>query len=100
MNLFLLAALVSSASCNGPAGRAGADDRVRPLFEDGRSAWVVVIPEDAPRPVRYAADEFTDTVGKISGATIGVVSRSEAPKRNVVRLVTDGDEMKDVFSVT
>ena len=100
MNLFLLAALVSSASCNGPAGRAGADDSVRPLFEDARSAWVVVIPDDAPRPVRYAADEFTDTVRKISGATIGVVSRSEAPKRNVVRLVTDGDEMKDVFSVT
>lgn len=96
----LAAACVSSASCNGPSGRAGAGDMVMPLFENGRSAWVVAVPDSPSKYMAYAADELASTLKKISGATIGVVCRSEAPARNVVHLVADGcGDLYDEFSV-
>lgn len=98
MNILLVAALASSASCMGPSGRTGADAENRPLFENGRSAWVVTVPENAARPVRYAAEELTGTLRKISGATVGVVSAADAPRRNVIRLECTGDEREETFS--
>ena len=92
-------AAVSSAVCYGPSGRCGADDAVRPLFENGRSAWVVVVPDGAARPLRYAAEELTNVIRKVSGATLGVTSGSATPRRNAIRLVADGNAREDVFSV-
>ena len=95
----LIAALASSASCTGDSGRSGADAVVRPLFEDGRSAWVVVVPDGAARPVRYAATELTNTLAKISGARLGVVDAADAPRRNQIRLDCGGSGLDDVFTV-
>ena len=96
----LLAALVSSAVCTGPSGRAGADVSARPLFDAGVSPWVVTVPEDAPRPMRYAAEEFTNFIFRISGAHIGIISPDRAQKLNVVRIEAPfGDRLKDEFSV-
>ena len=74
------APLVSSATCTGPSGRVGADDVVRPLFEDGRTAWVVVVPDNPSKYMKYAAGELTGTLKKISGATFGVVEAANAPR--------------------
>ena len=70
-----------------------------PLFEGGRSAWRVAVPEKAARPVRYAAEELTNTLAKMSGAALPVVPAAGAPAKNVIRLVQDGDAADDVFSV-
>ena len=70
-----------------------------PLFERGRSAWRVVVPEKAARPVRHAAEELTNTLAKISGATLPVVPAAGAPAKNVICLVQEGDAADDVFSV-
>ncbi len=100
-SIFFAAALVSSVTCSGPSGRAGADAEVRPLFDGGRSAWVVVVPDGAARPLRYAAEELTNTLAKISGAHFGVVAASEAPRRNVIRLEAPAKEaLEDEFSVS
>ena len=99
MNIFLIAALVSTASCEGASGRTGADTEIRPLFEGGRSAWVIAVPEGAARPVQYAAEELSGTIRKISGATLGIVPAADAPQRNVIRLTCTGEESEDAFSV-
>ena len=94
------AALVSSATCVGPSGRAGADDRVRPLFEDGRTAWVVVVPDNPSKYMTYAAGELAGTLKKISGATFGVVEAANAPRRNMLRLTSANcEDLHDEFSV-
>ena len=100
MFLTLLAAL-ATATCEGTSGRFGADVENRPLFEGGRTAWVVSVPDGAERPLWYAAEELQSTVKKISGATLGIVRASESPGRNVIVLGTDGDgwSFADVFSV-
>ncbi len=91
---------ISTMSVQGPSGRTGADAEVRPLFEDGRSAWVIVVPDGKSKYMTYAAAELSDTLEKISGARIGVVQASDAPARNVIRLTSDDTgEIFDVFSV-
>ena len=100
MNAIFLAAAVATAVCDGPSGRAGADDEARPLFDGGVSAWVVVVPEDAARPIWYAAEELTNTLFRISGAHLGVTTAKNAPRRNVVLIVApDAEAMADEFSV-
>ena len=86
---------MSSATVNGPSGRAGADAQARPLFEDGRTAWVVVVPDSPSRYMEYAASELAAVLGKMSGATFGVIEAADAPKLNVMRLVSSGRE--DLF---
>lgn len=99
MNLIVAAALTSLA-CNGPSGWIGSDDCTRPLFEDGRSIWVVAVPERAARPLLYAAEELTNALHKMSGAHFGVVTAETAPCRNVIRLEAPAVEtMEDDFSV-
>jgi len=96
----LAAASVSAATCTGPSGRAGADDMVRPLFEDGRTAWTVVVPDAPSKYMTYAAGELAATLKKISGATFGVVEAADAPRRNVLRLTSDcRQDLHDEFSV-
>ena len=96
----LLAALVSSAVCTGPSGRAGADDSPRALFDAGISPWVVTVREDAPRPMRYAAEELTNFIFRISGARLGVTSPARAQKCNVVKIEAPYEEpLHDEFSV-
>ena len=98
--LAVLAAVVSSAACGGPSGRTGCDSAVLPLFENGRSAWTVVIDRDAAPPERYAAEEFTNFVFKISGARLAVATEDGSPKLNIVRITApDGDTMSDRFTV-
>ena len=98
--ILLAAALVSSAACSGPSGRAGADAEARPLFEDGRTAWVVVVPDAPSKYMSYAANELSGTLKRISGATFGVVEEADAPKRNVLRLTSDRrSDLFDEFSV-
>ena len=100
MNLIVAAALTSLA-CNGPSGWIGSDDCTRPLFEDGRSIWVVAVPERAARPLLYAAEELTNALHKMSGAHFGVVTAETAPCRNVIRLEAPAVEtMEDDFSVS
>ncbi len=95
-----VAAGISTMSVRGPSGRAGADAEARPLFEDGRTAWVVVVPDNPSKYITYAAGELAGTLKKISGATFGVVEASSAPVRNTIRLVSDDTgELFDVFSV-
>ena len=96
----LAAALVSSATCEGPSGRCGADAEVRPLFDGGRTAWVIVVPDAPSKYMQYAAAELAGTLKKISGAHFGVVEAAEAPRRNVLRFTSDcREDLYDEFSV-
>ena len=70
-----------------------------PLFDGGKSEWSVVVAEDAAHPVRYAAEELTNTIARISGASLPVVLDSEAPAQNRILLMQKGDEADDVFTV-
>ncbi|MBE6398344.1 MAG: DUF4838 domain-containing protein, partial [Lentisphaerae bacterium] len=98
--IFLAAALVSSSTCSGPSGRSGADSEPMPLFENGRSAWVVAVPDAPSKYMSYAASELAGTIEKISGVKLSTVKASEAPRLNVVKLVSDGrDDLYDEFSV-
>ncbi len=91
---------VSTMSAQDPPGRTGADAEARPLFEDGQSAWVVVVPDAPSKFMAYTASELTGTIERISGARLGVVAAADAPQRNVIRLLSDDTgELFDVFSV-
>jgi hypothetical protein len=94
------ASLISSAVCEGPSGRSGADGAARPLFENGRTAWVISVPDAPSKYMTYAAGELAATLKKISGATFGIVEASETPKCNVLRLTSDcRSDIHDEFSV-
>ena len=95
----LLAALTSSASCVAPSGTAALIEKAMPLFENGKSVWVVSVPEGASRPIRYAAEELTNTIAKISGARLRVMAEPQVFGKNVIRLVCTGNEMVDEFFV-
>ena len=71
----------------------------RPLFENGGSCWTIAVPDNAPKPVLYAASELADTVHRISGAELKTVSAKDAPETNVIWLKQDGDSLADSFSV-
>ena len=88
--LFAAGALRTAFCANAP----------RPLFEDGKTEWRIVVPDGASQFMRYAAGELSNTVEKISGAGFGVVEASAAPAQNVIRLVSDDSgELFDAFSV-
>ncbi len=98
--IFFAVTLVSSATCSGPSGRAGADSHPMPLFENGRSAWVIAVPDAPSKYMSYAASELAGTIEKISGVKLLTVKDSEAPKLNVVKLASDGrDDLYDEFFV-
>ena len=100
LSVSLLAALVSSAVCTGPSGRAGAADSPQALFDAGISPWVVTVRENAPRPMRYAAEELTNFIFRISGARLGVTSPERAQKCNVLKIEAPYEEpLHDEFSV-
>ena len=87
---------LSSLDVRGALGSGEA----QPLFNGGVSAWTVTVPENAARPLRYAAEEFTNAVFRISGARLGVTTAADAPKINVVRIeAPDLDTTADEFSV-
>lgn len=96
----IFAAIVSSATCSGPSGRSGADVKPMPLFENGRTAWLIAVPDAPSRYMKYASAELAGTLKKISGAAFAVVEASDAPKLNVIRLVSSGrGDLFDEFSV-
>ena len=49
-----------------------------PLFENGRTDWVAVLPEGADCILSRAANEFADTVERVSGARIPIVGERPA----------------------
>ena len=91
VSVFMICAALVAFACGAASGA--------PLFESGSSSWSVALPKGAPRPVRYAAEELTNTIARISGAALRVVEAEAAPARDVIRLVQDGDEEDDSFSV-
>ena len=99
--IFLAAALVSSSTCSGPSGRSGADSEPMPLFENGRSAWVIAVPDAPSKYMSYAASELSGTLEKISGVKLATVKATAAPKLNVVKLSSDSrEDLHDEFSVS
>ena len=71
-----------------------------PLFENGRTAWTVVVPDAPSKYMTYAAQELATTLKKISGATFGIVEAGNAPAFNVMRLRSDcRQDLYDEFSV-
>lgn len=70
-----------------------------PLFEGGKTAWNIVVPDGAARPVRYAAEELSNTIVRISGAALPIVPAAEAPERNRILLIQNGNEADDAFTV-
>ena len=99
--IFLAAALVSSSTCSGPSGRSGVDSEPMPLFENGRSAWVIAVPDAPSKYMSYAASELSGTLEKISGVKLATVKATAAPKLNVVKLSSDSrEDLHDEFSVS
>ena len=45
-----------------------------PLFENGRTAWKVVLPDGAPPPVAFAAQELTNALARVSGAAFEIIA--------------------------
>ena len=75
-------------------------DVPQPLFENGRTAWVVVVPDAPSKYMNYAARELATTLKKISGATFEIVEAAKAPAFNVLRLKSDcRHDLYDEFSV-
>lgn len=70
---------------------AFAGDKVPPLFDNGRTDWKVVVAENAPPCIQYAAVEFTNAVAHVSGVAIPVVS-SEAGVKHAVKIYAENDE--------
>ena len=71
----------------------------KPLFDNGKSEWSIVIPDNASRPLCYAAEELTNVVSRISGASLPVLNASKSTERNRILLVQNGNSEDDVFSV-
>ncbi len=72
-NLFCFLALCLGISLSGAA----------PLFDNGKSAWKIVIPEKADAAERYAAEELQTFLHKISGVKIAIAA-SDAPEENSI----------------
>ena len=65
-----------------------------PLFENGRTAWKVVLPDDAPPPVAFAAQELTNALTRVSGAAFAIVPSREG-EGPFVRFATRDDRWDD-----
>lgn len=72
----------------------------RALFEAGRTDWMVRVPCDAAEPVRFAAEELTNALFRISGATFPIETSDDGVASRVIALVagTSMDE-KEVSRV-
>ena len=67
---------------------------VLPLFENGSTAWKVVVPPDAQPCVRFAAEEFTNALGRVSGAYFEIVPAAVGSSPSVV-IASEGDVWGD-----
>ena len=89
ISLKVLALAVVSAAFGGLA------EPVPSLFDAGRSEWKVVVADNAPDCVRYAAQEFTNAVAKVSGVVLPVVA-SDAGVAHAVKIgAADGGWAKE-----
>ena len=55
-----------------------------PLVQQGRSAYVIVVPADATKAESKAADIFRDYVKRISGAALPVIPESQYKDQSAV----------------
>ena len=62
------------------------------LTRDGKPNAVIVIPGNAPDPVKYAAREFTDFIRRMSGATLPATTNKQA--KNPVFIGFDTDKFE------
>jgi len=100
LSLIFAVSVASSTVCAGFTGCVNSDAVECPLFDNGRTAWVISVPDKPSKYMDYAARELADTLKKISGATFGIVQESSAPSRNVMRLTSScRSDMYDEFSV-
>ena len=60
-----------------------------PLFEGGQTAWKAVVPADAHPCVRYAAEELSNAVFRVSGAALPVVPSADGVAHAVTFVVED-----------
>ncbi len=49
------------------------------LFENGRSDWTIVLPENSPKLTVFAAEEIRDAVLAMSGVALPIAPRAEGP---------------------
>lgn len=82
--------LVLLASFAIPGGKLAAAPK--PLFENGRTSWSVVLAPEADCTLRRAASEFTNAIFRISGAVMPVVSAGGAGGKIVIRVVADDSD--------
>lgn len=62
---------------------------VLPLFEGGKTAWTIETDGNAAPPVKYAAEELANALGRVSGATFAVTNGVAGPKI-VIGVMPDG----------
>lgn len=73
--------------------RAGLFSGPKPLFEDGKTEWAVVLAPDADITLQRAASEFTNAIYRVSGARMPVVAeRPEKGSAVVITTFEDGAE--------
>ena len=68
---------------------------VPPLFENGRTEWKIVVAEDAPACIRYAAAEFSNAVARVSGAALPVVASADGVAHAVKIFADDAGWAKE-----
>lgn len=84
----ILAAVVLLASCQGG----------HTLFKNGASEYSIVIPEDAPSSVKFAAKELKDGIEAVSGASLPIVERDARGKRINVGIPVYGLDDAEAFA--
>ena len=78
-----VAAMVACAVCSKAAFGDIFGSDVPPLFDDGKTEWKVVVAPDADPCVRFAVEEFTNAVARVSGVELPVVASDEGVKHAV-----------------
>ena len=63
---------------------------VLPLFEGGKTAWTIETDGNAALPVKYAAEELANALGRVSGATFAVTNGVAGPKIVIGVMPDDG----------
>ena len=66
------------------------------LTVDGKANANIVIPENAPQIIRYAADELNDFISRMSGATLPVTTNIHAANPVFVGFETDKFEVDQI----
>ena len=61
-----------------------------PLFEGGKTAWTIETDGNAAPPVKYAAEELANALGRVSGATFAVTNGVAGPKIVIGVMPDDG----------